>query len=299
MAKIHRNDKPAGQNLRDTLPQAAPQPLQEPPADENPPPPKQVKKPARPKSGIGYTVAMLLCLGVFLFSGGMLLKRYWEDRQAENEFSDLQAMIQSPEASDQTADGTDNSAKFAALVEQNPDFVGWISIEGTNLDFPVMFSPSQPDYYLRHDFAGEYSVYGVPYLDEATALGPDRQSENLIVYGHNMKTGTIFGFLTDYKQPETYQEHPTIRLDTLYGAGEYEVFAAFAIDIAADRSFAYNNYIDLDEDSFREFVEEVKRRSDVDSGITPVYGDELLTLSTCEYSSANGRYVVCARRTGG
>ena len=136
-------------------------------------------------------------------------------------------------------------------------------------------------------------------LTPRCALTAADRSDNLVIYGHNMKTGTIFGFLTDYKQPETYQEHPTIRLDTLYGAGEYEVFAAFAIDIAADRSFAYNNYIDLDEDSFREFVEEVKRRSDVDSGITPVYGDELLTLSTCEYSSANGRYVVCARRTGG
>ena len=162
-----------------------------------------------------------------------------------------------------------------------------------------MYSPDEPDFYLRHDFEGEYSDSGVPYLDARCTLTAADRSDNLVIYGHNMKTGTIFGFLTDYKQPETYQEHPTIRLDTLYGAGEYEVFAAFAIDIAADRSFAYNNYIDLDEDSFREFVEEVKRRSDVDSGITPVYGDELLTLSTCEYSSANGRYVVCARRTGG
>ena len=88
-----------------------------------------------------------------------------------------------------------------------------------------------------------------------------------------MKTGTIFGCLTEYKKAAYYREHPYIEFDTLYGDAKYEVFAAFAI-----------------------YVAEVIRRSDVDSGIRPEYGEQLLTLSTCEYSSANGRYVVVARK---
>lgn len=274
------------------------------PAQPTPPPAAQRPAPAqqaapRRKSGALYWVALAFFALLFIVSAALLGRRLWEDHEVRSDFADLEALIEpaAPAADDGTQ--SDNAARFAALVARNPDFIGWISIDATNLSFPVMYSPDEPDFYLRHDFEGEYSDSGVPYLDARCTLTAADRSDNLVIYGHNMKTGTIFGFLTDYKQPETYQEHPTIRLDTLYGAGEYEVFAAFAIDIAADRSFAYNNYIDLDEDSFREFVEEVKRRSDVDSGITPVYGDELLTLSTCEYSSANGRYVVCARRTGG
>ena len=189
----------------------------------------------------------------------------------------------------------DNATRFAPLVARNPDFVGWIKIEGTNLSFPVMYSPDRPDFYLRHDFSQEYSNYGTPYLDEDCTLTADAQSNNLVIYGHNMKTGTIFGCLTDYKEASMYEEHPTIRLDTLYGGGDYEVYAAFAIDVVQDTSFPYNTFLDMDEATFNEFVAETKRRSDVDSGITPSYGDQLLTLSTCEYSSANGRYVVCAR----
>ena len=268
--------------------------------DLDPAPVRAARTPKPKRSGVGYTVALAFFALVFVASAGALLSRLWQDKQTESEFTQLESLIAEPGTETVSVETTvDNATRFAPLVARNPDFVGWIKIEGTNLSFPVMYSPDEPDFYLRHDFEGEYSDSGVPYLDARCALTAADRSDNLVIYGHNMKTGTIFGFLTDYKQPETYQEHPTIRLDTLYGAGEYEVFAAFAIDIAADRSFAYNNYIDLDEDSFREFVEEVKRRSDVDSGITPVYGDELLTLSTCEYSSANGRYVVCARRTGG
>ena len=267
--------------------------------DLDPAPVRAARTPKPKRSGVGYTVALAFFALVFVASAGALLSRLWQDKQTESEFTQLESLIAEPSTETVSVETTvDNAARFAPLVARSPDFVGWIKIEGTNLSFPVMYSPDEPDFYLRHDFEGEYSDSGVPYLDARCTLTAADRSDNLVIYGHNMKTGTIFGFLTDYKQPETYQEHPTIRLDTLYSAGEYEVFAAFAIDIAADRSFAYNNYIDLDEDSFREFVEEVKRRSDVDSGITPVYGDELLTLSTCEYSSANGRYVVCARRTG-
>ena len=301
MAKIRRDDDPY--KTRHLPPIQAPEPAAEQKAAaEEPAHPRRQKggtpdkkKPAKKQgsSNVIYNLLMAVCLVVFLVSGGVLAKRFYDDRQTENEFASLQAMIDT----DAPATGEEsNSAKFAALRDQNSDFIGWISIDGTNLDFPVMYAPDNKDFYLRHDFNKEYSVYGVPYLDEKTTLGANDQSENLIVYGHNMKTGTIFGCLTGYKEAGYYTEHPRIRFDTVYGDGTYEVFAAFAIDVVQDTSFVYNEYVDLDEATYNEYVDEVIARSDVDTGIRPSYGEQLLTLSTCEYSSDNGRYVVVARR---
>lgn len=309
MAKIHRNDafyaeqQQRSAAARQSLPQSreAPDQKAEGETSAQPEPPRSSQKTGKKKAsraGRGYTIAMVICLAVFLFSGGMLVKRYFEDRQAENEFADLQALID-PTAPATTETGASNSAKFAALREQNPDCIGWLSIEDTNLDFPVMFAPDNKDFYLRHDFSGTYSVYGVPYLDEKTTLGANDQSDNLIIYGHNMKTGTIFGCLTGYKKADYYAEHPMIEFDTVYGDGTYEVFAAFAIDVVADPSFVYNEYVDMDETTYNAYLDEVIARSDVDSGIRPSYGEQLLTLSTCEYSTDNGRYVVVARKIQG
>lgn len=303
MAKIHRSDTPYYQRPAP----AAPQPPAEPEIPEEQeertegtdaaaetPGPEPKKKRKKGKADIFYNVAILVCLAVFLVSGGLLLKRYFDDRRSESEFAALESLIVSDAPA---ADGEEtNSAKFAALRDQNSDFIGWISIEGTSLDFPVMYAPDNKDFYLRHDFNKEYSVYGVPYLDEKTTLGANDQSENLIVYGHNMKTGTIFGCLTGYKEADYYAEHPQIQFDTVYGDGTYEVFAAFSIDVVNDTSFVYNQYVDMDEATYNEYVEEVISRSDVDTGIRPSYGEQLLTLSTCEYSSDNGRYVVVARK---
>lgn len=303
MAKIHRSDTPYYQRPAP----AAPQPPAEPEIPEEQeertegtdaaaetPGPEPKKKRKKGKADIFYNVAILVCLAVFLVSGGLLLKRYFDDRRSESEFAALESLIVSDAPA---ADGEEtNSAKFAALRDQNSDFIGWISIEDTKLDFPVMYAPNNKDFYLRHDFNKEYSVYGVPYLDEKTTLGANDQSENLVIYGHNMKTGTIFGCLTGYKEAGYYQQHPYVQFDTVYGDGTYEVFAAFSIDVAADTSFVYNQYVDMDEETYDTYVEEVISRSDVDTGIRPVYGEQLLTLSTCEYSSDNGRYVVVARR---
>lgn len=313
MAKIHRSDAPytrrPGQATQQfpVPPAEPPQPEEEAPAypdpgadggeeDEAPPAPEKPKKKKRKKGkgDVFYNIAMLVCLAVFLVSGGLLVKRYFDDRQSESEFAALESLIDSDAPA---AEGEEsNSAKFAALRDQNSDFIGWISIEDTKLDFPVMYAPNNKDFYLRHDFNKEYSIYGVPYLDEKTTLGANDQSENLVIYGHNMKTGTIFGCLTGYKKADHYQEHPYVQFDTVYGDGTYEVFAAFSIDVVADTSFVYNQYVDMDEETYNAYVDEVISRSDVDSGIRPVYGEQLLTLSTCEYSSDNGRYVVVARR---
>lgn len=243
-------------------------------------------------SGWVYNLLMVVFGAVFLISGGMLVNRLMQDRQSEDAFSGVAALIETPAPDGSAAAPEDNAAKFARLKEKNEDFEGWIAIEGTNLNYPVMYHPSEIDYYLRKDFYKNYSNYGTPYIDEKCTLDP--LSNNIIIYGHNMKTGTIFGCLTEYKKESYYEEHPFIQFDTMAGDGKYRVYAAFAIDVVTDTSFPYNTYVDMDEAAFNEFVAECKRRSAVDSGYTPAYGDQLLTLSTCEYSTSDGRFVVCA-----
>ena len=280
MAKIHRSDAPlpqapsvqvkASYTVTD-LPKVSPQ---EPAAfyDQDNDEDYRRRETAKCKKKRGnllYTLAMIVFAAIFLISGGLLVKRFLDDRRTESEFADLQSMI-------------DTAATPAPA--------------GENVDFPVKYAPDNKDFYLRHDFNKAYSVYGVPYLDEQTTLGANAESDNLIIYGHNMKTGTIFGCLTEYRKGDYYQEHPFIEFDTVYGDAKYEVFGAFTIDVVNDTSFIYNQYIDMDEDTYNRYVDQVISRSDVDSGIRPAYGEQLLTLSTCEYSSANGRYVVVARR---
>ena len=286
MAKIHRSDAPlpqapsvqvkASYTVTD-LPKVSPQ---EPAAfyDQDNDEDYRRRETAKCKKKRGnllYTLAMIVFAAIFLISGGLLVKRFLDDRKTESEFADLQSMIDTAATPAPAGENVNpNGARFAALRDKNKDF------------------------YLRHDFNKAYSVYGVPYLDEQTTLGANAESDNLIIYGHNMKTGTIFGCLTEYRKADYYQEHPFIEFDTVYGDAKYEVFGAFTIDVVNDTSFIYNQYIDMDEDTYNRYVDQVISRSDVDSGIRPAYGEQLLTLSTCEYSSANGRYVVVARRVG-
>ena len=211
MAKIHRNDMPVQHPTQTiTLPKepepAAPKATapqfydQDKDADYEAPHPAKGKGSAakagkaKSKKDLAYTIAMVVFAAIFLVSGGLLVKRFFDDKKTENEFSDLQSMIDVAATPAPAEDSEpSNAAKFAALKDQNSDFMGWISIEGTSLDFPVMYAPNNKDYYLKHDFKHQYSDYGVPYLDEKTTIGANAQSNNLIVYGHNMKTGTIFG----------------------------------------------------------------------------------------------------------
>lgn len=182
--------------------------------------------------------------------------------------------------------------KYKALYEQNKDFIGWISIENTNISYPVMQSVDNPDFYLKHSFDKGYSDYGVPYLDEACATG---LSNNLVIYGHNMKNGTMFHDLLKYSATGYWEAHPIIRFDTLSQLNEYQVVLAFRFD-TNDEDFRYNEYTDMNEEEFIEFMEECRSRQLYDTGIAVEYGDALLTLSTCEYTYENGRFVVLAKK---
>lgn len=182
--------------------------------------------------------------------------------------------------------------KYDALFAQNNDFIGWIRIDGTNVNYPVMQTPNKPDFYLKRSFDKSYSDYGVPYIDEACMTGI---SNNLVIYGHHMNDGSMFADLCKYTDADFCKEHPTIAFDTLSSLGKYEVIAAFKFNTNRE-TFKYNEYTLMDEAQFAEFMENVHARQLYDTGVTAEYGDQLLTLSTCEYTYPNGRFVVVAKK---
>lgn len=251
---------------------------------------------------------------IALIAGVMFLYQSRDARQSEQSFDELKDLIADPTepsqpAFDVTAPTADPSAptetvpeefaealsaqeKYQVLYDQNEDFVGWIHIDGTAIDYPVMQSTENPDFYLKHGFDKSYSDYGVPYLDEACATG---LSNNLVIYGHNMKNGSMFHDLLKYSATGFWEDHQIIRFDTLSQLSEYQVVLAFRFD-TNNETFRYNEFTDMNEEEFIEFMEECRSRQLYDTHVTVEYGDELLTLSTCEYSYENGRFVVLAKK---
>lgn len=188
---------------------------------------------------------------------------------------------------------------FQELVAENSDMVGWIKIDGTKLDYPLMYTPGDNEKYLHKDFEGNFSVGGLPFLDEKCSLEP--QSDNLIIYGHNMQNGSMFRSLMGYDQVNYFWSHPTIHMSTLYEETEYEIMAAFydRVYLTTENCFKFYQFIDAeDEEDFMEAVEYFKSHSLYDTGVTAEYGDKLITLVTCAYHTENGRFVVVARARG-
>ena len=250
------------------------------------------------------TIALIAVFSLCAVFTGMMAYWQWNDgQQSKDDFSALaQLVAEEPAVPEQTPAPTDEPEsepderelayeKYKALYEQNNDFVGWITIEGTAINYPVMQSVNSPDFYLKHNFDKAYSDYGVPYVDEACAVG---LSANTVVYGHHMKNGTMFSSLVSYADKAYFDEHPVIRFDTIYGFGEYQVIAAFSFD-TNNETFCYNEFADGNEEQFNEYIAECMARRAYDTGFTAEYGDKLITLSTCEYTHMNGRFVVVAK----
>lgn len=186
---------------------------------------------------------------------------------------------------------------YGPLAELNPDLFGWVRIQGTQVDYPVMHTPEDPEYYLRRAFDKSNATSGTPFMDGACFEG----CGNYIVYGHKMSNGTMFADILRYERRSYWREHPVIQFDTLHEFGDYEVVAAFYSrvynELDGDEVFRYYRYTDLtDEAVFNEFIEKAKASSLYDTGVDAAFGDQLLTLSTCSYHVDDGRFVVIARK---
>ena len=194
-------------------------------------------------------------------------------------------------------EGRADKLKYGALFEQNNDFVGWISIDETSIHYPVMQTPDNPDYYLKHGFDKEYSEYGCPYVQEDCDV--QKPSDNLVIYGHHMKNGSMFAHLDKFKSESFWSKHKTIAFNTLTERQEDEIVAVFRTVVYTDSpdAFKYYRFVDAgNANEFDSFIAKCKELSFYDTGVTAAYGDKLITLSTCEYSRNNSRLVVVAKR---
>ena len=159
-----------------------------------------------------------------------------------------------------------------------------------------MYTPGE-DYYLYRDFDGQESKQGCVFIDKHATLEP--RDTNLLFHGHNMKDGSMFRTLLEYKKESYWKEHPRIHFDTLYERGEYEIVSVFLSKVykASDEVFKYYQFYRAEsEEEFDEYIANVKELALYDTGVEAHYGDELITLSTCEYSTDNGRIAIVARR---
>ena len=186
--------------------------------------------------------------------------------------------------------------EYEILYQKNKKLIGWIKIDDTNIDYPVMHT-SDNEYYLDHNYNQEYDKNGSIFLDTACSVYP--RSTNLIVYGHHMKSGKMFGNLQKYAKESYYEDHKRIQFDTIYEKGTYEIMYVFRSQVfnEDDLVFKYYQFINANSgNEFDSYMDEMKKLSLYDTGVTANYGDSLLTLSTCDNSQTDGRFVVVAKK---
>ncbi len=259
------------------------------------------------------------------------IRQHLENIRSENTFDDLRASVDAPKqddvptlapshtaaatpeptpAPDKTPEPTPvptetpkptpapvpNPYRDAFLA--NSDMAAWIQIPGTVIDYPVMWTPRDEEYYLYRGFDGAKNQNGCLILDTDSSLDP--QTTNLIIHGHNMKSGAMFGHLLDYEDAKYYEDHKLITLYTETVQRNYEIIAVFRSQIykKSDKVFKFYNFFQADtQEEFDDFYQNIKALSLYDTGVTAEFGDTFITLTTCCYHVENGRFVVVGRET--
>ena len=186
--------------------------------------------------------------------------------------------------------------EYKNLLKKNQKLIGWVKIDDTKIDYPVMQTVDN-EYYLDHNLNQEYDKNGSIFMDkDCDVLKP---STNFIIYGHHMKSGQMFGNLDKYESEKYGKEHPYIDFDTIYEHGIYKVMYVFRSRVFSEEEITFKYYQFIDAVSEKEFdsnMQEMAAMSLYDTGVTAEYGDHLLTLSTCDYQEKNGRFVVVAKK---
>ncbi len=274
-----------------------------------------------------YYLLLLTLIAVFIGCAWYLGSYFMKSQQQAEEYNDLAALVESLRENAPTVepdlqqpkqtqpDGLEGQVlpvlppaklqdvldengillEYAPLYEMNSDMAGWLTIEGTRINYPVMHTPGRPDYYLERSFDGKYNPWGCIYAREECDL--ETPSDNVTLYGHNMKDGSMFAGLNAYSNREFWQEHRYIRFDTIREHHTYEIFAVFTTTASEGQGFDYHNFINAaDEIAFDTFIAKCLSLSLYGTDIVPEYGDKIICLSTCEYSQINGRLIIAAVR---
>ncbi len=189
---------------------------------------------------------------------------------------------------------------YAEVFASYEDVAAWLVVPGTIIDYPVVWTPADENQYLYLDIDGNEDKNGSLILDTDSCVAP--VSTNLIIHGHNMRSGAMFGNLTDYESQDFCEEHKQITLYTEECQRNYEVIAVFRSQVykKKDEVFKYYKFFQANnEEEFEDFYQNIKNLSLYDTGVTAEYGDRFITLSTCVYHVTNGRFVVVAKEVEG
>ena len=241
---------------------------------------------------------MFVLLVGLVFSGYKIVDYFYTSYDEKQNFNNVEKLVES-EYEDEKIQYNDFEIlkKYKKVYEKNNDLVGWIKIKNTNIDYPVMQTPEEEEYYIHRDFYGEYSSAGTLFVDLESNV--QKPSDNILIYGHNMKTGKMFHDLLKYENESFYKNHKYIQFDTIYGNGTYEVIAAFRTHILTEKEdgFRYYQFFNAeDKSAFNQYVSGCKALTGYTIDTDASYGDSLLTLSTCAYHTDNGRFVVVAKK---
>ena len=252
------------------------------------------------KQNNSYKKIILILLSIILINTIILIVRIKIDEDRENEsqreVSNVLDTIDVPDT-EVTAVVTERMLKVKELKQENNDIVGWIEVDGTNIKYPVLQGKDN-DYYLKHNYKYEYISTGSIFLDKDYDFSIP--SSNLLIYGHRNKVGLMFDELIKYKDEDFYKEHKKIRFTTIEEDAEFEIMAAFYSRVYyTDEKdvFRYYYFVNAkNEKEYNEFVNNSKKASLYDTGVTAIYGEQLMTLSTCDYNQENGRFAVVAKK---
>lgn len=237
-------------------------------------------------ASICVAAVCVAALGMYFFRGQKAEREMDVLRQAR------QTALEEEAGGDSLAISTKNVMnQYRDLFLQNPDLIGWLTIDGTKIDYPVMWTPEEPEFYSSRGFDKKESKNGLLFLDGLSNI--NEYGGNLIIYGHNMKNGSMFADLLKYEKQSYWEQHRTVRLDTLYESRVYEIAA-----VAKGNDFEQFPYgfVTASEEAATEAIRRIEDTELYDTGVDMRYGDDFLTLSTCDYSVKDGRLVVMARR---
>ena len=262
----------------------------------------------RKKFAVICCVLAVICFGTVFFVVYDMRRSYAISEEKVEELRKLSEMAEPIKTGEEQTDskGEDLQAKaeqekvenpYAEVFRKNSDMAAWLFIEGTKIDYPVMQTPEDENYYLHRDFYGNEDQAGCLILDTDSRLEGD-MTTNQIIHGHNMRVGTMFGELDLYQDEEYCKDHSRIQLFTREMERNYEVIAVFYSQIyyTTDLVFKYYNFFEADtEEEFRYFYDNIKELSLFDTGVEAEFGDRFLTLSTCSYQVEDGRFVVVAK----
>ena len=253
---------------------------------------KKHKKNSKNRKQVGILFVLIGVLLILVFGFG--------EYQRYKSAIEIRKLQQLKEASSDNGNGIDTSKilpEYRNLYKTNSDLVGWLVVNGTQINYPVVQSTVYQEFYLDHNFDGEDDESGAVFADARNdVFKPD---DNVILYGHNMKNGSIFGTLQYYLDKSYYEKHKTMSFDTLYKRYDYQIVAvglSKITDESAD-TFKYYDFLNADsEKEFDNFKEKIKSLEVYDTGVKMKYGDKLITLSTCNSVEKNGRLFVIAKR---